>query len=139
MKVAFRAVAVVVLLSLAWVGPLAPLAQAQQPTPPPSQPQMVKEDVKPAPEPEGATLYDAGAVAATMAGLPFKAALCTVGFLASSVVFMATFGTQPRVAASIVEEGCGRLQWIVHADDLKPTPTKSKAFDWETHRYDWER
>src|SRR5215212_12258427 len=86
MKVVIRAVAVSVMLSLAWAGPLAPLAVAQQPAapapaqpsapppaqpslPPPAQPsappQMFQEDVKLAPRQGGIDAYDVGAVAAT--------------------------------------------------------------------------
>ena len=82
MKVACRAVAVFVALSLACAGPLAPLAVAQQPqaapaapvAQPTAAPQMFQEDVKPTPAaPSEMDMYDVGAGFATAFGLPVKA------------------------------------------------------------------
>src|SRR5438552_1770352 len=73
MKVAFRAVAVSVVLSLAWAGPLAPLATAQQPAVPPvivvppsqpvAPPPVYQEQVLLPPPPPSIDAYDVGAVA----------------------------------------------------------------------------
>jgi hypothetical protein len=140
MKVAFRAVAVSVMLSLAWAGPLAPRAAAQQPAaPPPAQPapppQMSQAEGKPSLDG-----YDVGAVAFTAFGLPFKAGLCALGGAFGIIVFAMTFGARPDAAAGIVEEGCGgKSPWIVRGSDIRPRPTVSKAFEWEQHRFDWER
>lgn len=145
MKVAFRTVAVSVMLSLAWAGPLAPLAAAQQPAaPPPAQPttppQMFQEEVKPTAEQRGIDGYDVGAVVATGLGLPFKLGLCALGGAFSIIVFAMTFGSRPDASAGIVEEGCGsKSPWIVRGSDIRPRPTVSKAFEWEQHRFDWER
>jgi hypothetical protein len=145
MKVAFRAVAVFVLLSLAWAGPLAPMAVAQQPTAPPAQPapapaQMYPEQVKPVEEGRGTDVYDAGAVAITALGLPFKAAICAMGFAFSTIVFAASFAARPDAAVGILDEGCGhKAHWIVRGEDIRPRPSATKAFEWETHRFDWEK
>jgi hypothetical protein len=145
MRVVFRAVAVSVMLSLAWAGPLAPLAMAQQPAaPPPAQPsappQMFQEDVKSAPTRRGTDAYDVGAVAATVAGAPFKALLCGLGISFGVITFAATFGTSPEAVGEIINEGCGgKSPWIVRGSDIRPRPSVSKAFDWETHRFEWEK
>ena len=155
MKVVFRAVAVSVMLSLAWAGPLAPLATAQQPVtpqpvaqqtvaPPPAvpatPPQMFQEDVRPAPERRGTDAYDVGAVAATAFGLPLKAALCGLGAVLGVVTFVGTFAARPDASAAVIEEGCGgKAAWIVRGSDIRPRPSVSKAFDWETHRFNWEK
>ncbi|MBM3222054.1 MAG: hypothetical protein FJZ38_25890 [Candidatus Rokubacteria bacterium] len=137
MKVVFRAVAVLVMLSLAGAGPLASLAAAQQPV----APQMFQEDVKPAAPQRGMDVYDVGAVAATAAGFPFKIAICAIGTAVSIVTFAGTFGTRPDASAAILHEGCGgsKTPWIVRGSDIRPRPTVSKAFDWETHRFNWEQ
>jgi hypothetical protein len=149
MNVVFRAVAVSVMLSLAWAGPLAPLAAAQQPVappvaPPPAQPaappQMFQEDVKPAPAERGIDVYDVGAAVATAAGLPFKIALCGLGTAFSIITFAGTFASRPDASAAILQEGCGgKAPWIVRGGDIRPRPSVSKAFDWESHRFEWEK
>jgi hypothetical protein len=159
MKVAFRAVAVSVMLSLAWAGPLAPLANAQQPsagvdvaqtttTPPaapaPAQPAaptaMFQEQMRPVPEPRKTDAYDVGAVAATAFSLPFKAAICGLGFATSVIVLAGTFGARPDASAEVLNEACGpRQRWIVRGSDLRPRPSTARAFDWETHRFEWEQ
>lgn len=148
MKVAFRAVAVGMLLSLAWAGPLAPLAAAQQPAqqpvaPPPAQPsappQMFQEDVKVIPPRQGIDVYDVGAVAATAVGLPFKVAICGLGVALGIVTFAATFASRPDASTGIIHEGCGgKAPWIIRGSAIRPRPNVSKAFDWETHRFEWE-
>jgi hypothetical protein len=150
MKVPFRAVAVLAVLSLAWAGPLAPLAAAQQPAPPPpiaappaqpaTPPQMFQEQVKPLPEKTGIDAYDVGAVAATAFGLPFKTGICAMGAAFSIIVFAGTFASRPDASAAIIDEACGgKSKWIVRGSDIRPRPAISKAFDWEEHRFDWEK
>ena len=145
MRVVFRAVAVSVMLSLAWAGPLASLAMAQQPAaPPPAQPaappQMFQEDVKSAPARQGTDVYDVGAVVLTVAGMPFKALLCGLGISFGVITHAAPFGARPDATAEIVNEGCGgKSPWIVRGSDIRPRPSVSKAFDWETHRFEWEK
>ena len=146
MKLEFRAVAALLALSLAWAGPLAPLAAAQQPTttqlpPPPAAaaPHMYQEIVEPVPE-RGADVYDAGAAALTVIGLPFKGALCALGFLGGGVLFVATFAARPDAAFGILDEGCGgKARWIVRGEDIRPHPSATKVFEWETYRTDRER
>jgi hypothetical protein len=141
-----KPVAVLVMLSLAGAGPLASVAAAQQPVapPPPAQPaappQMFQEDVKAAAPQRGTDIYDVGAVAATAAGFPFKIAICAIGSAFSIITFAATFGTRPDASAAILHEGCGgKAPWIVRGSDIRPRPSVSKAFDWETHRFTWEQ
>ena len=152
MKVTFRAVAVSVMLSLAWAGPLAPLALAQGPVtsqPAPSAPapatpstnwQMFEEKMKAPPQKTGPDAYDVGAVAATAVGLPFKVGLCALGAALGIATFAGTLAARPDASAAIINEGCGgKAKWIVRGSDLRPMPSTSKAFDWETHRFEWER
>ena len=150
MKVAFRAVAVSALLSMAWAGPFAPLAIAQQqPAAPPVEaapaqlvapPQMFQEQVKPTPPRRGVDFWDVGAVALTGFGLPFKTAICGLGVAFSTIVFAGSFAARPDAAAGILDEGCGsKAHWIIRGDDIRPRPSATKAFEWETHRPQWER
>ena len=148
MKLGFRAVAVGLLLALAWAGPLAPLAAAQQPAaPPPAQsappatpPQMFQEDVKPLPPRTGTDIYDVGATVATVVSFPAKIALCGLGVALGMIAFGSTFSARPDAAAGIIDEGCGgKAQWIIRGRDIRPRPSVSKAFDWENHRFEWEK
>ena len=140
MKVGFRAVAVGLLLALAWAGPLAPLASAQQPAAPPPAPQMFQEDVKPLPQRTGTDVYDVGAVVATAVSLPVKVAICGLGVALGMIAFGATFSSRPDAAAGIIDEGCGgKAQWIIRGRDIRPRPSVSRAFDWENHRFEWEK
>jgi hypothetical protein len=153
MRVVFRAVAVLVMLVLAGSGPLVSIARAQQPVapppaqpsaPPPAQPsappQMFQEEVKQTPPQRGFDIYDAGALVATAAGFPFKAAICGMGTAFGIVFFAGTFGSRADAASQIFTEGCGgKSPWIVKGSDLRPRPAVSKAFDWETHRFNWEQ
>jgi hypothetical protein len=150
MKVAFRAVAVSVMLSLAWAGPLAPLATAQQPAAPPAetappppaapQPQVFQEQVKLVPDRRGVDAYDVGAGAMTALGFPLKIAICGLAGVFGLVVFAGSFAARPDAAAGIVDEGCGsNARWIVRGSDIRPRPSASKAFEWETHRFQSDR
>jgi hypothetical protein len=151
MKVAFRAVAVSVVLSLAWAGPLAPLATAQQPaappvivvTPPPpvAPPPVYQEQVMVSPPPRpGIDGYDVGAVAMTAFGFPFKIAICGIGFAAHIIVFAGSFAARPDASMGILDEACGsKAHWIIRGEDIRTRPSATKAFEWETHRYQGER
>jgi len=140
MKVAFRAVAVSVVVALAWAGPLAPLAMAQQPiTAPPAPPQMFPEGVQVEPVKRGVDFWDVGAVAMTAGGLPLKAAICGLGAVFSLVVFVGSFAARPDASAGIVDESCGSgARWIVHGNDIRPRPSVTKAFEWENNRFQRE-
>jgi hypothetical protein len=160
MRVVFRAVAVVVMLSLAGAGPLVSLAAAQQPMPPPAQqpatqpappppaaqpapppapPQMFQEDVQPVAPRRGVDAYDVGAGIATVFAVPGRAFLCGVGIVAAITIFAMTFGSQPHVSGEIIDEGCsGRHAWVVRGDDLRPKPTPADVMGWES-RSDWRR
>jgi len=148
MKVACRAVAVFVMLSLAWAGPLAPLAVAQQPPPPapaapaaqPAAPQMFQEDVKPTPTaPAEMDMYDVGAGFATAFGLPVKAVICALGLVFGGATFAGTFGSRPDASAAIINEGCGsRAHWIVRGTDIRPKQD-TKSFELEQSRAQYEQ
>jgi hypothetical protein len=149
MKVACRAVAVFVVLSLAWAGPLAPFAVAQQPAAaapaapvaqPTAAPQMFQEDVKPTPSSQSEMdMYDVGAGFATAFGLPVKAVICLMGFAFGSATFAGTFGSRPDAAAAIINEGCGsRAHWIVRGSDIRPKPN-TKSFELEQNRAEYEQ
>ena len=149
MKVACRAVAVFVVLSLAWAGPLAPFAMAQQPPPPApaapaaqptAAPQMFQEDVKPTPGTQAEMdMYDVGAGFATAFGLPVKAVICVMGLVFGGATFAGTFGSRPDASAAIINEGCGnRAHWIVRGTDLRPKPN-TKSFEWEQNRAEYEQ
>ena len=146
MKVAFRSVAM--LLSLAWAGPFVPLAAAQQPAAQAplmsvqasTTPQPFQEEAKPMPQKRGIDGYDVGAVATTALGLPFKIGICGIGTAFSIIAFAATWGARPDASAGILNEACGgKAKWIVRGGDIRPQPSTSKAFDWEQHRFDWEK
>jgi len=142
MKVAFRAVAVSVLLALAWAGPLAPLAAAQQPTTPPAQPEPAPAQPEQMPPPPGRSIdvWDVGAVALTAFGLPLKGVICGLGISMSAAVFFASWAARPDAVAGITDEACGsKAHWIVRGSDIRPQSSATKAFEWETHRYQWER
>jgi hypothetical protein len=150
MKVAFRAVAVSVVLSLAWAGPLAPLATAQQPAAPPvivvapsqpgAPPPMYEEQMLPPPPQRGVDGYDVGAVAMTAFGFPFKIAICGIGFAAHIIVFAASFAARPDASMGILDEACGsKAHWIIRGEDIRTRPSATKAFEWETHRYQEDR
>jgi len=150
MKVAFRAVAVSVVLSLAWAGPLAPLATAQQPAAPPvivvtppqpvAAPSVYQEQVVLPPPRRGVDGYDVGAVAMTALGFPFKIAVCGIGFAAHIIVFAGSFAARPDASMGILDEACGsKAHWIIRGEDIRTRPSATKAFEWETHRFQWER
>ena len=149
MKVAFRAVVISVALLLAWAGPLAPLVAAQQPAPPPAEavpaqpaapPQMLQDQAKPTPQRPGIDGYDVGAAAMTALGFPFKGAICALGVSFSVVVFAISFAARPDAAAGVLEEACGsKAHWIIRGEDIRTRSSATKAFEWETHRFQWER
>lgn len=138
------AIAVFVMLSLAWAGPLAPFAAAQQPVSPAQQPstppQTFQEEARPPSQRPGIDGYDVGAVAVTAVGLPFKIGLCAIGGAFSIIAFAASWGARPDASTAIVEEACGgKAKWIVRGDDIRPRSATTKTFEWEQHRYDWEK
>jgi hypothetical protein len=93
------------------------------------------------PRPErGIDAYDIGAGAMTAIGFPLKVGLCGFAGVVSLFVFVASFAARPDAAAGIVDEGCGsKANWIVRGRDIRPRPSASKAFEWETHRFQSER
>src|SRR5260370_41838300 len=125
MKVAFRAVAVSVVLSLAWAGPLAPLATAQQPSAPPvievtpaqpvAPPPMYQEQ-QPPPSQRDVDVYDVGAVGMTAAGFPFKGELCAIGIAGSISVIASSFAARPDASAGIPGRSWrSKAPWIIRS------------------------
>lgn len=115
------------LLVMMLLGPLQPLAQAAAPGGP------TPEDLE---RTRDAREFSAGVLTAVKA--PLNVALCAVG-VASGIALMAvTMGYGYQAAWSAMHEGCD-LKWVVTGDDLvsKESPV-SHAFEWETHRFDWE-
>lgn len=103
-----RLVASILLLAVLVTGPLSPVAVAQ---PAPAAPARA----------EGPDAYDVGAGLATAVKAPLKGVLCVLGATGGLLLFVITFGTAARPAASLAEEGCGG-SWVVHGEDLRPAP-----------------
>jgi len=141
MKTGIRILAVVVALALLATGPLAPLAVAQQPTPPPpatpSQPapapQPVAQQPPDIPEQEShlaeSAAYNVGAGIANVFYIPGKGLLCGLGGMVGIFIMIVSIGSQPKTAAYFAREGCGG-KWILTGDDLRPDGDV-RAFDWE--------
>lgn len=116
-----RGVVACALVAVIVLGPLTD-ALGQQPAPPPAAPPaVVVETVSPEPPPpaRGRDIYDVGAGVVTVVRAPGAAALCILGSVAGTVLFLLTFGTAQKGAARAFEEGCAQ-KWIVSGDDLRP-------------------
>src|SRR5438093_343457 len=108
---------------------LAPLANAQQPAPPPpGQPIEMKQESHAA---ENAA-YNIGAGVANVFYVPGKAALCGLGGIVGIFVMLVSVGSAPKTAAGFAREGCGG-KWILTGEDLRPD-AEARTFDWEKDR-----
>ena len=110
------------LVALVFLGALPPSTLAQQPAPPalPASPPAVVEVMPPEqPAAPRADIYDVGAGVVTAARMPFNVALCGLGAVTGSILFVMTLGTAYRATTRIFEEGCAQ-RWIVRGDDLRP-------------------
>lgn len=126
-----RLLVVWVVVALSLVGPLQPLALAQQMG---SAPEAGQAPAKSEPPAERKTdIYDAGAVAITAIGMPLKAGICALGGALGLALLVVTFGSAHRASAGVVQEGCGQ-KWIVRGSDIRPDPPGSQAFEWESER-----
>jgi hypothetical protein len=110
------------LVVLMFLGMLPASARAQQPAAPivvqSSQPTVV--EVMPAEAaPTRHDIYDVGAGVVTAARMPFNVALCGLGAVTATVLFVLTLGSAYRGTTRIVEEGCAQ-RWVVRGDDLRP-------------------
>lgn len=133
MNTRVRILATAVSLALLATGPLAPLAVAQQPTPPPAQ--------QPTPQPADpmqdkadrraseTAVYNVGAGIANVFYIPGKGALCFLGGAAGVFVMIVSVGSAPKTAAYFAREGCGG-RWYLTGDDLRPD-AEVRAFEWE--------
>jgi len=119
MKIVARSIALAVVLSLAFSGPLATFANAQQPAKP--QPDLMQEALKTSTAPtESTTGYEVGAGLANVFYVPGKFILCGVGIGVGGALLALTFGTAYKAAAAVGKEGCGG-KWALTGDDLRPT------------------
>src|SRR2546428_9920143 len=116
MKTGIRTLAVVVSLAVLATGPLAPLASAQQPAPPPQpaqqpaapQPVAPPQDM---PQPESrageSAAYNVGAGIANVFYVPGKGFLCFLGGGPGIFILAVSFGSGPKTPPHLPEEGCG--------------------------------
>jgi len=123
-------------------GPLASLAGAQQPAPPPAPPaptqppapDLFQEQLKserPVSEPSGA--YQAGAVVTNIFYVPGRAITCSLAAVLGVGVLALTLGTQYRAASDVWREGCGG-RWVVGPDDLRPDGVSGRPYDYTEMR-----
>src|SRR5437867_7336387 len=133
MRTVFRTLAVAVSLVMLLTGPLAPLANAQQPAPTPPAPEQTME-MKPDTSGRAAesAAYNIGAGVANVFYIPGKVGLCGLGGLVGVFVMIVSIGSAPRTAAGFAREGCGG-KWVLTGDDLKPE-ADARTFDWEKDR-----
>jgi hypothetical protein len=115
-----RRVIACALVAVILFGPLSQ-ALAQQPAsqlaPPPG---VVVEMVTPEPPPaRGRDIYDVGAGVVTVAKAPFNVALCGLGGIVATSLFVLTFGSAYKASTRVIVEGCAQM-WIVTGDDLRP-------------------
>lgn len=116
-----------ILLGLVLLGPVQPLAGAQGQAPPTPEQLERTRDAR-----------EAAAGFLTVLKAPFNVALCLIGVGAGVGLLALTAGYGHSAAWTAMEQGCDQ-KWVVRAEDLEPgPPPRSKAFDWETHRFDWE-
>jgi hypothetical protein len=114
---AFRSIALLLMLALV-VGPLQPLAEAQQPAPA-TMPAAAETD-------RGPDMYDVAAPVVTVLKAPFNVALCTIGTGLAAVVFVLTVGSGYKASAWTVKEGC-QGPWLIRGEDLRPEPERADA------------
>ena len=110
------------LVALVFLGMLPPSTLAQQSAPPAlpaAQPAVIEVMPPEQPAAHHADIYDVGAGVVTAARMPFNVALCGLGAVTGSVLFVLTFGTAYRATTRVFEEGCAQ-RWIVRGDDLRP-------------------
>jgi hypothetical protein len=121
--------ALAVSLVMFLTGPLAPLANAQQPAPPPPGQPM---EMKPESRDAEMAAYNVGAGVANAFYIPGKAALCGLGGIVGIFVMIVSVGSAPKTAAGFAREGCGG-KWILTGEDLRPD-SDARTFDWEKDR-----
>ena len=135
MTKAGRGIAMVLALSFA-ISALAPLAHAQQPA---AQPPIMQDQLKTGPGVDTVVISDevrAGVVNAFR--VPGKAVTCAIGSGLALALLAITFGSGAQAFNETLDESCGG-RWAVTAADMRREPEPSRAFDWETHRFDWEQ
>jgi hypothetical protein len=105
------------LVALVFVGQV-PSALGQAPPPPPA-PAVVEVMPVEGQTTRGADVYDVGAGVVTAARVPFNVALCGLGAVAGTALFILTLGTSYKASTRAVEEGCAQ-RWVVRGEDLRP-------------------
>ena len=91
-----------VLVAVMLLGPIPPQALAQQPDTTES---VVTEGGRPT---SGIDGYDVGAGVLTVIRVPFNVALCGVGGVVGTVLFVLTLGSGYKASTRVVEEEIGR-------------------------------
>lgn len=124
MSSATRMIALTMVVATALAGPLAPLAAAQQASPPAGTAEGSTKTGQ-----GSLTAYDVGAGVMNALYVPGKAVLCTVGVGFSTVLLIVTFGTAYKAVTAIVEEGCTG-KWILTGEDIKPDQPVRAPGDW---------
>ena len=124
-----RGVAAWVLVAVMLLAAIPPGARAQQPAQPSQSDSMqgvVKEDGRVR---SGIDGYDVGAGVLTVLRVPFNVALCGVGSVLGTALFVLTLGSGYKASTRVVEEGCAQ-KWVVRGDDLRPSHgSASGAYD----------
>jgi hypothetical protein len=128
------------LVALLIAGPLASLADAQQPTQPAAPaapaapgaqapaPDLFQETLRAEQGQQQSSAYDAGAIAVNAFLVPGRAITCMLGGAAGFLVLVATLGTGYQSASEAVHEGCGG-KWAVNGDDLRPHTAAGRPVD----------
>jgi hypothetical protein len=117
-----RLIAACVTVVVLAVGPLQPVAVAQQAQTAPA----AAAESAPAASPRRTDVYDVAAGVVTVAKAPFNVGLCALGAGFGAALFALTLGSGYRASARVVEEGC-RGPWVVRGDDLRPESPRGEA------------
>jgi hypothetical protein len=98
-----------------------PSALAQAPAPPPAPAAPAVVEVMPAESQVGRSvdIYDVGAGVLTAARMPFNVALCGLGAVTGTALFLLTLGSAYKATTRTIEEGCAQ-RWVLRGEDLRP-------------------
>ena len=116
MRLGIRVVAASLTVASLLAGPLAPVVRAQQPAQDGMKMDRLGDDPY---QPLPPTAYGVAAGMATTFLIPGRIITCGLGSGVAAVLLGLTLGTSYRMAARIIEEGCGG-KWVVNPDDLLP-------------------
>jgi hypothetical protein len=122
----------VLVIALAFAGPLAPMtALAQTPPPPPPAVPGAPPSLQPM-QPEGAVMIvpppstgaKVGANVLNVVYVPGKGILCGIGTVAAGALMLLTFGSAYRESASLFKEGC-EGPWTITPEEIASVPAAS--------------